>query len=37
VKGHRIRIGVEAPESCEILRGELHEGLRAPWSESASA
>jgi carbon storage regulator len=31
VRGHRIRVGVEAPGSTRILRGELNDwDLRAP-------
>jgi carbon storage regulator len=33
VKGSRIRIGIDAPDGCEILRGELFEVMRRPWLE----
>jgi carbon storage regulator len=35
VHGCRVRIGVDAPDGYEILRGELFEVLRQPWLESA--
>jgi len=35
VRGNRVRVGIDAPEGCEILRGELFEVLRQPWLEAA--
>jgi len=35
VKGNRIRLGVEAPDDVEVLRGELYEAVRQPWREQA--
>jgi carbon storage regulator len=32
VKGNRIRLGIDAPEACAVLRGELYEAGR-PWRD----
>ena len=37
VNGCRVRIGVDAPDDHEILRGELFEAMRRPWLESAGS
>jgi carbon storage regulator CsrA len=33
LKGNRVVLGLDAPDDCEILRGELYEVQRRPWRE----
>lgn len=38
LSGNRVSIGIQAPDSCRIVRGELHqEGSAAPVVEEAPA